>query len=226
MPLGSWTATRSPGDRPRSAYPAATRSSAASSSPQLSRRSPATTAGASGRCRAEARTSADSVVPSDTGLSCRWSASATRPDDGRSETGGVAWTDCSDVVTMGLAPQHARRSSGPGATGGAAGGLGGPTRRSNARMPSPRPLDAARQDTAAPAAADGRPTPYPRPRPSPRPRPTPFPRGTEAVPAPRPELSPDGPVEADVVPEPGPNVVVDPALDPALDEEVEEEIAA
>ncbi|NYJ04896.1 sigma-70 family RNA polymerase sigma factor [Petropleomorpha daqingensis] len=80
-------------------------------------------------------------------------------------------------------------------------------------MPSPRPLDAARQATAAPAESNGRPTPYPRPspaaRPSPRPRPTPFPRAaTETVPAPRPEPSPDPPLE--------PNVVVDPALDEEL----------
>jgi RNA polymerase sigma-70 factor (TIGR02952 family) len=84
-------------------------------------------------------------------------------------------------------------------------------------MPSPRPLDAARQDTAAPAAANGRPTPYPRPRPSPRPRPTPFPRTSDAVPSPRPELSSDAPVE--------PNVVAE--SEPELDEELaEEEYAA
>jgi RNA polymerase sigma-70 factor (TIGR02952 family) len=75
-------------------------------------------------------------------------------------------------------------------------------------MPSPRPLDAARQDTAAPAESNGRPTPYPRPRPSPRPRPTPFPRTTDTVPSPRPELSPDAPVE--------PNIVIDPELDEEL----------
>jgi RNA polymerase sigma-70 factor (ECF subfamily) len=86
-------------------------------------------------------------------------------------------------------------------------------------MPPPRPLDAARQDTAA-AESNGRPAPHPRPRPSPRPRPTPFPRAAaDTVPSPRPELSPDAPVE--------PNVVVDPAPDAALDEELtEEEITA
>jgi RNA polymerase sigma-70 factor (ECF subfamily) len=96
-------------------------------------------------------------------------------------------------------------------------------------MPSPRPLDAARQDTAATPAADGRPTPYPRPspraRPSPRPRPSPFPRPADAVPAPRPELAPDAPVEPNVVAD---TTLVDPALvDPALEEDLaEEEIAA
>jgi RNA polymerase sigma-70 factor (ECF subfamily) len=85
-------------------------------------------------------------------------------------------------------------------------------------MPSPRPLDAARQDAVAPSVANGRPTPYPRPRPSPRPRPTPFPRAPEAAPAPRPEASPDG-----VGAEPEPNVVVDPALDEEL---AADEIAA
>ena len=91
-------------------------------------------------------------------------------------------------------------------------------------MPPPRPLDAARQDTAA-AASNGRPTPHPRPRPSPRPRPTPFPRAAaDTVPSPRPELSPDAPVEPNVV---EPNVVVDPAPDAELDEELtEEEITA
>jgi RNA polymerase sigma-70 factor (ECF subfamily) len=95
-------------------------------------------------------------------------------------------------------------------------------------MPSPRPLDAARQDAAATAAADGRPTPYPRPspaaRPTPRPRPTPFPRATaEAVPAPRPELSPDAPDEPNVVIDAAP---LDPALEEELTEEAEEEFAA
>jgi len=91
-------------------------------------------------------------------------------------------------------------------------------------MPPPRPLDAARQDTAA-AESNGRPTPHPRPRPSPRPRPTPFPRAAaDTVPSPRPELSPDAPVEPNVV---EPNVVVDPAPDAELDEELtEEEITA
>src|SRR6185437_9037058 len=214
MPLGSCTATRSPGVSPRAANPAATRSTAASSSLQLSRRSPATTAGASGRYRAAARTSADSVVPSDTGFSSIGVLVDTPTPPGRStggsETCGVAWTDCSDVVTMGLAPQHARRTSGPGATGGAARGSAGRRGGRSARMPPPRPLDAARQETAA-AESNGRPTPYPRPRPSPRPRPTPFPRAAaDTVPSPRPELSPDAPVEPNVV---EPNVVVDPAPD-------------
>jgi RNA polymerase sigma-70 factor (ECF subfamily) len=91
-------------------------------------------------------------------------------------------------------------------------------------MRPPRPLDAARLDTAA-AESNGRPTPHPRPRPSPRPRPTPFPRAAaDTVPSPRPELSPDAPVEPNVV---EPNVVVDPAPDAELDEELtEEEITA
>jgi RNA polymerase sigma-70 factor (TIGR02952 family) len=89
-------------------------------------------------------------------------------------------------------------------------------------MPSPRPLDAARQGTAAPSESNGRPTPYPRPspaaRPSPRPRPTPFPRAaTETVPTPRPQPSPDAPAE--------PNVVVDTALDTELETGLEEELA-
>jgi RNA polymerase sigma-70 factor (ECF subfamily) len=58
------------------------------------------------------------------------------------------------------------------------------------------------------------------PEPAEPPRPTPFPRAAaDTVPSPRPELSPDAPVE--------PNVVVDPAPDAALDEELtEEEITA
>ena len=86
-------------------------------------------------------------------------------------------------------------------------------------MPSPRPIDAARQATVAAPVADGRPTPYPHPRPSPRPRPTPVPRASDealgtTTPAPRPEPPGEPPPEPDVV------------VDPALDEEVREEIAA
>jgi len=94
-------------------------------------------------------------------------------------------------------------------------------------MPSPRPLDAARQDTAAAAESNGRPTPYPRPRPSPRPRPTPFPRtAAETVPTPRPELSPDAPVEPNVVVDPAPEAVLDTSFDATLDAELDEELAA
>ncbi|MGY1619366.1 sigma-70 family RNA polymerase sigma factor [Geodermatophilus sp. SYSU D00691] len=76
-------------------------------------------------------------------------------------------------------------------------------------MPSPRPLDAARQ--SATPAADGRPSPLPRPRPSPRPRPTPFPRASAET----------APASAE------PNVVadLDPVADPVVDEDVEQEIA-
>ncbi|MGY1602831.1 sigma-70 family RNA polymerase sigma factor [Geodermatophilus sp. SYSU D00815] len=74
-------------------------------------------------------------------------------------------------------------------------------------MPSPGPLDAARQPAAP--AADGGPSPLLRPRP--RPRPTPFPRtSTESRP----------PGEPGVVGEP------EPAAGPLAEDEVEEEAAA
>src|SRR3954451_20522662 len=117
---------------------------AASSCAQFSRRLTVTTAGASGRWRAAARTSPDSDVPSDTGISFVGAVvvsggAATRRRYNRNDPDGVAWTDCNDVVTMGLAPQYARGAAPARREGmppeGPAGRRGG---RSPA-MPSPRP---------------------------------------------------------------------------------------
>ena len=145
---GRSAAGRRPGRRrpdPSAANPAAARSTAASSSAQLSRWSPATTAGASGRRRAAARTSAASDVPASlTGLLLRWScvpATGHRRARCRVHSGRLAWTGWGDVVTMGPDPQHARPSPG-GRAGGGRSRFGGPTRRSIARMP--HPLDAER----------------------------------------------------------------------------------
>src|ERR671916_256831 len=148
-PLGSWTATRSPGVRPRAAYPAATRSTRASSSPQLSRCSPATTAGASARSRAAARTSTDSELPTSV---MHISSGGALPATGHRapESDGVSWTERSDVVTMGPDPQH--RDPLCRASRAEDGDPGGPTRRTDAwdgrarrrsACPQPRPPRAA-----------------------------------------------------------------------------------